>query len=174
MTNDGWLAKWVRSLRNHGGTRKYEHELSGMNSRLDTLQAVVLRAKLKHLPQWNEQRRAAARYYDELLGSIEGITLPKTMPGNEHVWHLYVVRVARRDAVLAHLQAAGIGAGIHYPEPLHLQRAFSGLGMRRGEFPVAEAAAAEILTLPLYPGITPAQQERVAATLIAAVTEDQS
>jgi dTDP-4-amino-4,6-dideoxygalactose transaminase len=92
------------------------------------------------------------------------------MPGNEHVWHLYVVRVARRDEVLARLRSAGIGAGVHYPAPLHMMRAFSGLG-RRGEFPVAEAAATEILTLPLYPGITRAQQERVAATLAAAMAE---
>jgi dTDP-4-amino-4,6-dideoxygalactose transaminase len=170
LTSDGWLAKWVRSLRNHGGTRRDEHELSGMNSRLDTLQAVVLRAKAHHLPQWNEQRQSAARYYDELLRSSDAIRLPATMPGNDHVWHLYVVRVANRDAVLARLQAAGIGAGVHHPVPLHLMRAFGGLGHRPGDFPVAEAAAREILSLPLYPGITASQQERVAEVLLAATS----
>jgi dTDP-4-amino-4,6-dideoxygalactose transaminase len=170
LTSDGWLAKWVRALRNHGGTRRDEHELSGMNSRLDTLQAVVLRAKAHHLPQWNEQRQSAARYYDELLQGSDAIRLPATMPGNDHVWHLYVVRVSNRDAVLAHLQAAGIDAGVHHPVPLHLMRAFGGLGHRPGDFPVAEAAAREILSLPLYPGITASQQERVAEVLVAATS----
>jgi dTDP-4-amino-4,6-dideoxygalactose transaminase len=170
LTSDGWLAKWVRALRNHGGTRRDEHELAGMNSRLDTLQAVVLRAKAHHLPQWNDQRQSAARYYDELLRGSDAIRLPATMPGNDHVWHLYVVRVSDRDAVLARLQAAGIGAGVHHPVPLHMMRAFGGLGHRPGDFPVAEAAAGEILSLPLYPGITASQQERVAEMLLAATS----
>ncbi|HET6953725.1 MAG TPA: DegT/DnrJ/EryC1/StrS family aminotransferase [Acidimicrobiales bacterium] len=169
LTNDATTAGTVRALRAHGGTRKYTHDLVGVNSRLDTLQAVVLRAKLARLAGWNEQRRAAARRYDDLLGGRAGIGLPATLPGNVHVWHLYVVRVARRDEVLARLDAAGIGAGIHYPQPVHLLGAYAHLGHAPGDFPVAEAAAGEILSLPLFPGITGAQQERVAAELIAAV-----
>ncbi|MGH9119369.1 MAG: DegT/DnrJ/EryC1/StrS family aminotransferase [Acidimicrobiales bacterium] len=169
LTQDSWSADVVRALRNHGGTRRYEHGLAGMNSRLDTLQAVVLRAKLRRLNWWNDARRAAARRYHELLKDEPNIRLPAVMAGNEHVWHLYVVRVAARDEVLARLNAAGIGAGIHYPVPLHLQPAFSGLGHRHGDFPVAEAAATEMVSLPIYPGITEAQQDRAVAELVAAV-----
>jgi dTDP-4-amino-4,6-dideoxygalactose transaminase len=169
LTDDPGTADAVRALRSHGGTRKYRHDLVGMNSRLDSLQAVVLRAKLARLAGWNDQRRAAARRYDELLVGQVGIGLPVTMAGNEHVWHLYVVRVARRDRVLARLNAAGIGAGIHYPQPLHLLGAYAELGHGPGDFPVAEAAAAGILSLPLFPGISDAQQQRVAAELVAAV-----
>jgi dTDP-4-amino-4,6-dideoxygalactose transaminase len=169
LTDDRWSADIVRALRNHGGSRKYEHELSGMNSRLDTLQAVVLRAKLRRLSDWNQQRRDAARCYEEMLGDIPGVRLPRTMPGNEHVWHLYVVRVANRDRVLRRLNDVGIGAGIHYPAPLHLQPAFESLGHRVGAFPVAEAAAHEMLSLPLYPGITESQQWAVATELVTAI-----
>jgi dTDP-4-amino-4,6-dideoxygalactose transaminase len=145
------------------------------------LQAVVLRAKLKRLADWNAQRRAAADRYAELLGDVEQVTLPSTLPGNEHVWHLYVARVepaaaeegheaTARDQVLRALHDAGVGAGIHYPVPIHLQGAFAHLGHRRGDFPAAEAAADRIISLPLYPGITADQQERVAAALRAAVS----
>ncbi len=137
---------------------------------MDALQAVVLRAKLRRLPDWNAARRAAAARYDELLAGIDGLTLPRAAPGNEHVWHLYAVRIAHgRDAVLAAMQAAGIGAGVHYPLPLHLQPAFRELGHGEGSFPTTERAARELLTLPLYPQITPAQQNRVAQTLAGAV-----
>jgi dTDP-4-amino-4,6-dideoxygalactose transaminase len=130
---------------------------------------VVLRAKLRRLAAWNEARRAAARRYDALLAGLPGVGLPATLAGNEHVWHLYVVRVPRRDHVLARLHEAGIGAGIHYPVPLHLLGAFAGLGHGPGDFPVAEAAAAEVLSLPLFPHITAAQQERVAEALARAL-----
>ncbi len=169
LTRDAATAERLRALRAHGGTRKYAHDMVGVNSRLDTLQAVVLRAKLARLAGWNEQRRVAARRYDRLLDGCGAIGLPGTLAGNEHVWHLYVVRVARRDAVLARLNAAGIAAGIHYPHPVHLLGAYQHLGHGPGDFPVAEAAAAEILSLPLFPGITIAQQERVVAELVAAV-----
>jgi dTDP-4-amino-4,6-dideoxygalactose transaminase len=169
LTQDAGTAQTLRALRAHGGAHKYTHDLVGVNSRLDTLQAVVLRAKLARLAGWNSQRQAAARRYDELLGGHDGIGLPATLPGNEHVWHLYVVRVERRDAALAHLDGAGIGAGIHYPQPVHLLGAYAHLGHGPGDFPVAEAAAGQILTLPLFPGISGAQQERVAAELVAAV-----
>jgi dTDP-4-amino-4,6-dideoxygalactose transaminase len=122
----------------------------------------VLRAKLRRLGSWNEQRRAAAARYDELLDGLPGVRRPVTLPGNEHVWHLYVVRVPDRDELLRQLHAEGIGAGVHYPVPLHLTPALAELGNVAGSFPVSERAATEILSLPLFPGITPAQQERVA------------
>ncbi|WP_239310929.1 MULTISPECIES: DegT/DnrJ/EryC1/StrS aminotransferase family protein [unclassified Frankia] len=165
LTNDAELARKVRLLGAHGSERKYVHESLGFNSRLDTLQAVVLRAKLTRLARWNEARAAAAVRYDELLGDDPRVRLPATLPGNIHVWHLYVVRIPDRDAVLARLHEQGVGAGIHYPVPLHLQPAFAGLGHAAGDFPVAEKAAGEILSLPLYPHITPEQQRRVADEL---------
>jgi dTDP-4-amino-4,6-dideoxygalactose transaminase len=170
VTADEALATTVRTLGSHGGLKKYVHELIGVNSRLDGLQAVVLRAKLSRLGSWNAARRAAAERYDDLLSTVD-IVRPVTLEGNEHVWHLYVVRVAggRRDEVLAKLNAAGIGAGIHYPYPIHQTPAFAGLGYPAGSFPNAELAATEILSLPLYPQITAAQQERVASTLAGAM-----
>ncbi|MCW2641328.1 MAG: DegT/DnrJ/EryC1/StrS aminotransferase [Dactylosporangium sp.] len=177
VTADAELADVVRKLSNHGGVRKYEHEVVGFNSRLDGLQAVVLRAKLDRLAAWNAARRAAAARYDELLDGLD-VVRPVTLDGNEHVWHLYVVRIpgepARRDRVLARLNAAGIGAGIHYPVPVHLTAAFAHLGYGAGSFPHAEAAAAQILSLPLYPQITPAQQEAVVRELAIALAEPSS
>jgi dTDP-4-amino-4,6-dideoxygalactose transaminase len=165
LTDDPALALRVRRARNHGGERRYEHVDLGFNSRMDTLQAVVLIAKLKRLERWNRQRREAALRYDELLSDIAAVQLPQTLEGNEHVWHLYVIRVPRRDRdrVVDKLNSEGIGAAVHYPVPIHLLPAFSNLGHRRGEFPAAEAAANEIVSLPIFPGITPAQQERVVA-----------
>jgi dTDP-4-amino-4,6-dideoxygalactose transaminase len=107
-------------LRNHGGIRKYEHLDIGVNSRLDGLQAVVLAAKLRRLEEWNDERRVAAERYGDLLKALDDVRVPEVVPGNEHVWHLYVVRVPRRDDVLARLNAAGVSAGIHYPVPIHL------------------------------------------------------
>lgn len=170
VTSSEEVARRVRLLGNHGSAVKYQHEELGFNSRLDALQAVVLRAKLRRLARWNDERRAAADRYDALLADVPGVRLPGRLPGNEDVWHLYVVRVPERDAVLARLNAAGIGAGIHYPVPVHLQPAFRGLG-EAGSFPVAERAAQEILSLPLYPGITAEQQERVAGELRRAVLD---
>jgi dTDP-4-amino-4,6-dideoxygalactose transaminase len=169
LTDADDVAQKVRALRNYGSEVKYAHPEIGFNSRLDPLQAVVLAAKLRRLAAWNDARRAAAERYDVLLAGVAGVIRPSTLPGNEHVWHLYVVRVRRRDNVLRKLNEAGIGAGIHYPVPIHLQGAFTGLGHRRGDFPVAEAAADEILSLPLYPHITAAQQERVVDALRAAL-----
>lgn len=169
LTTSEAHAKKIRALRNYGSEVKYHHPQLGFNSRLDTMQAVVLLAKLKHLAEWNELRRVAARRYDELLRGNERIRLPKTMLGNEHLWHLYVVRVSRRDEVMKALHARGIGAGIHYPTPLHLQGAFKGLGHSAGAFPVTEAAAAEMISIPMYPGISVEQQQHVARTLVEAV-----
>ena len=167
-TNDPELADRVRVVASHGSSRKYVHELIGMNSRLDTVQAVVLNAKLKRLAGWNDRRRAAAARYAELLADVEGVRVPRSAPGNVDVWHLYVVRVAERDRVLAELNAAGVGAGIHYPYPLHLTAAYAFLGQQAGSFPVAERAATEILSLPLFPHLTPDQQRHVVDVLGAA------
>lgn len=169
VTDDPGLAQRVRLMGAHGSAVKYEHIEVGFNSRLDTLQAVVLRAKLRRLRQWNEQRQQAAATYDQLLAGAEGVRIPATLPGNTHVWHLYVVRVDHRDEVLADLHADGVGVGIHYPVPVHLAPAMSALGYRRGAFPVTEKAADQILSLPIFPGITRDQQERVVEVLLRAV-----
>jgi len=161
LTNSDEMARAVRALRNYGGETKYEHSEIGFNSRLDTLQAVVLSAKLARLAGWNTRRRDAATRYHHLLADLEDVARPAALPGNEHVWHLYVVRVTDRDRVLGHLRDAGIGVGVHYPLPLHLQGALRSLGHTRGDFPVTERASQEILSLPMYPGITPEQQEEV-------------
>ncbi len=159
----------VRQMRNHGGVRRYEHQVVGTNSRMDSLQAVVLSAKLRHLEAWNAERVQAAARYDDLLADVEGVVRPRTLEGNTHVWHLYVVRVAERDRVLDRLGEQGIGAGIHYPAPIHRLPAFSDLAHLDGALPVAEGTASEILSLPLFPGITQSQQERVVAALVAEV-----
>jgi dTDP-4-amino-4,6-dideoxygalactose transaminase len=167
-TNDPELAADVRLIAAHGSERKYVHEVMGFNSRLDTVQAVVLDAKLRRLQRWNDQRRAAARLYDDLLGGLSDVELP--MPaGEDHVWHLYVVRVPDRDRVLRELHDQGIGAGVHYPQPLSLTPALAYLGHGPGDFPESELAAGEILSLPLFPQITPHQQARVAVALGAAL-----
>ncbi|MFI6983569.1 DegT/DnrJ/EryC1/StrS family aminotransferase [Embleya sp. NPDC050154] len=170
VTNSEAYALALREMRDHGSSRKYVHTRLGFNSRLDTIQAAVLRAKLGRLAQWNTRRRAVAARYDALLAGVEGVRVPRTAPGNEHVWHLYAVRVPERDKVLALLNEAGVGAGVHYPVPVHLQPAFAELGYARGDFPVAERAAEQILTLPLYPQLTVAQQERVVEVLAGALS----
>jgi dTDP-4-amino-4,6-dideoxygalactose transaminase len=164
LTNDDEVARRVRALRNWGGEEKYMHPEQGFNSRLDTLQAVVLSAKLRRLAGWNEQRRAAASLRD-----TDGVVRPVVADGNVHVWHLYVVQVSNRDAVLTALRAAGVGAGIHYPIPIHLQGSFAELGLGPGTFPVAEEAAGRVLSLPLFAEITETQQERVVDALRAAL-----
>jgi dTDP-4-amino-4,6-dideoxygalactose transaminase len=168
-TSDPELATAVRLLGAHGSPRKYEHPVLGFNSRLDGLQAVVLSVKLRRLDDWNEERRAAAKRYESLLSGIDEVTLPVVADRSEPVWHLYVVQVDRRDEVLAELNAGGVGAGIHYPTPVHRTGAFAGLGKGAGAFPVAEALGERILSLPMYPGLTAEQQERVAQALATAV-----
>ncbi|MFC7491318.1 MULTISPECIES: DegT/DnrJ/EryC1/StrS family aminotransferase [unclassified Knoellia] len=165
LSDDEELARAVRLMGAHGSQAKYVHSRIGFNSRLDTLQAVVLRAKLSRLRGWNEERREAAARYDDLLADVPEVRLPVTLLGNEHVWHLYVVRVPRRDDVLRFLQSEGVGAGVHYPVPVHLTPAMHGLGHGPGSFPVSEQAATEILSLPIYPGITGEQQELVVQVL---------
>jgi len=176
LCDDPEIATAVRALANHGGRTKYDHEVAGCNSRLDALQAVVLRAKLSRLTAWNAARRVAAQRYHELLAGQDNIQRPTVLEGNEHVWHLYVVRVGDpaagggvRDTALEKLNAASIGAGVHYPVALHRTKAFEHLGYRRGAFPCAEDAADRNLSLPLHPHITADQQERVVEALLAAV-----
>lgn len=165
-TNDPALAAEVRLLSQHGSAQKYVHSTLGFNSRLDTLQAVVLSAKLRRLDVWNAQRVAAADYYSSLLAGVPGVLLPKVLAGNTHVWHLYVIRVTDRDRVHDYMRANGVGAAIHYPTPIHRTAPFA----TSASFPNAEQLAGEILSLPIFPGITREQQERVADVLIGALT----
>jgi len=169
LTNSAEFAARVRALGNYGSQIKYEHPTIGFNSRLDTMQAVVLRAKLSRLAAWTLERRAAAERYTNLLRDFNAITLPSTAPGNDHVWHLYVIQIADRDRVLGILKSAGIGAAVHYPKPVHLHGAFRYLGHGRGSFPISEQASERVLSLPLFPGISISQQERVAEALTAAL-----
>lgn len=168
VSNDPEVAARVRLLRDHGRREKYVHEAVGYGYRLDALQAAVLHVKLRHLDQWNLRRRHAARRYCELL-TASNVVLPYTAPHAEPVYHLFVVRTPERDRVLEHLQAHGIGAGVHYPIPVHLQPVYAPLGLQPGSFPHAERAAREVLSLPLYPEITVAQQQEVTAALHAAI-----
>jgi len=166
-TNSEQIAESIEALRNHGSRARYEHPMMGFNCRLDTLQAVVLNAKLARLDQWNSTRRLAASRYDRMLADVPAVVRPSQRHGNEHVWHLYVVRVPERDRVLSALNASGIPAAIHYPTPLHLTGAFADLNYGPGDFPVAEKAAGEILSLPMHPHLSETQQERVVEALAA-------
>jgi dTDP-4-amino-4,6-dideoxygalactose transaminase len=165
IATDAAEMKRLRSLSNHGRIDKHRHGEEGFNYRLDGLQAAVLRVKLRHLDDWNAQRRRAARWYAQRLASVPDLMLPAAAPWAEHVYHLYVVRVPDRDRVFARLQERGIGAGIHYPVPLHLQPAYAHLGHRQGDFPVTERVASGIISLPIYAEITEEQVDRVCATL---------
>lgn len=164
-TSDAEVAARVRLLRAHGSATRYVHEVVGVNSRLDSIQAVYLRAKLDRLEKWNELRARAARRYHELLAGIPGVVRPAPADGEEHVWHLYVIQVDERDRVLAALQKAGIGVGIHYPTPVHLTPAYRHLGLGPGTAPVAEAAANRILSLPMHPHLTEEMQRHVVDVL---------
>ncbi|MEP0857072.1 DegT/DnrJ/EryC1/StrS family aminotransferase [Trichocoleus sp. DQ-U1] len=172
ITNDEAVAKKMRSLRNYGCSRKYYHTEPGTNSRLDTLQAAVLNIKLPHLAEWNHSRNQAAQQYDALLKPLanSGIFPIQNQSGNGHIYHLYVVRVTEacpldRQTIQDKLAAVGIQTGIHYPIPCHLQPAFENLGYQAGDFPQAEALALEILSLPMYPGLSDTQVHQVIDTL---------
>jgi dTDP-4-amino-4,6-dideoxygalactose transaminase len=164
-TDDEELAARVTRLRDHGRTGKYEHAEVGWGARLDALQAAVLAVKLEHLEAGNAARERLAARYDQALAGVGDLLLPARPPGRRSAWHLYVVRSAQRDQLREHLLAAGVEAGIHYPLPLHLQPAFRHLGYARGDLPVTEAWAAECLSLPLYPELEEAQQDRVVAAV---------
>jgi len=166
-TDDEPLARRCQMLRDHGQSRKYVHDIEGYNGRLDAIQAGVLRVKLRHLAKWNDQRQERARCYDELLAGTEKTVVPPHVPSwSRPVYHLYVVRVGDREGFQEDLAAAGIGTGIHYPIPLHLAKAYEGLGFRRGDFPVAEQAASQVLSLPMFPGFSLEQQERVVTCVV--------
>jgi dTDP-4-amino-4,6-dideoxygalactose transaminase len=164
-TDDPETARKIRMLRDHGQERKYYHEIEGTNGRLDAIQAGILSVKLKRLAAWNEQRREAVRRYSTLLGGSGYAEIPAELPSVRPVYHLYVVQISRRDELQRYLAAANIGTGIHYPVPLHLQRAHDHLGYQHGDFPATEAAASQILSLPMYPGLAAEQQEEVAERL---------
>jgi dTDP-4-amino-4,6-dideoxygalactose transaminase len=161
-TNDEDVARKIRMLRDHGQSRKYYHDVEGYNGRLDTIQAGILHLKLKHLPDWNEKRRGVAKEYARLFEAAEGVILPHEPSWSKAVYHLYVVRVAAREKLQADLAAAGVGTAIHYPIPLHQQKAYQRLGYKTGDFPVAERVAPEILSLPMFPQLSFEQARQVA------------
>jgi len=161
-TNDEAVAREVRMLRDHGQSRKYHHAVEGYNGRLDALQAGILHVKLRHLTRWNEGRRLSAEHYNELFGPMAGsVRVPHQPSWSKPVYHLYVIRTSYRDDLQRHLGEAGIGTGIHYPIPVHLQPAYTALGWRRGDFPVCEEAADQILSLPMFPGLRAEDRRRV-------------
>ncbi len=165
VTDDEELAGRVRALREHGQRGKYRHEVPGWTARLDTIQAIALLHKLPLLDTWNDERRAVARAYESLLDGVGDLQLPRAPDGSEPVWHLYVVRTAEPDALVRHLAAYGVAAGRHYPEPVHLAPAFRSLGHGPGSFPIAEALARENVSLPIFPGMSDEQVERVAEAI---------
>ena len=167
-TMDERLAQRISRLRNHGSPRRYEHVEVGWNARLDGMQAAALSVKLQYIGGWNDRRRALAARYHEALGALDldgELTLPLVHPDAEHVFHQYVVRARRRDALRAHLAERGIGTEIYYPGPLHLQPCFESLGHGPGDFPVAERACEEVLALPVYAYLTDEEQDRVVAAI---------
>ena len=165
VTNDESLAQRLRLLRTHGGAKQYHHEEIGTNSRLDTLQAAVLLAKINHLQDWADGRRRHAAAYDATLAEISGVTPPPVESANEHVYHQYTIRAERRDELKQHLASCEIGCAVYYPKPLHLQPCFAPLGYREGSLPVAETASRDVLSLPVYPELTCDQRETVVSAI---------
>ena len=161
VTSDDAAAERLRKLRLHGGAKQYHHEEVGTNSRLDTLQAAVLVAKLPHLAAWSAKRREHAAYYTKALAGVNGVRTPPTDAANEHIFHQFTLRAERRDALQVHLKKEGIGNAIYYPTPLHRQPCFASLGYREGSLPQSERAAREAISLPIYPELTRPQLERV-------------
>jgi dTDP-4-amino-4,6-dideoxygalactose transaminase len=165
-TNDEKLAQKMRMIRDHGQAKKYFHDVEGYNGRLDSIQAGWLSVKLRHLAKWNESRRMLAHAYHKLLEDLKGaVVLPIEAPFTKGVYHLYVIRLQDREALQAHLAEMGIGTGIHYPIPLHLQKAYQHLGYKQGDFPVTEKVASEIVSLPMFPQLTAEQQKLVAESV---------
>lgn len=165
LTQDEALGARLRKLRVHGGAKQYHHEEVGTNSRLDTLQAVVLLVKFRFLEQWTAARRARAARYDRAFAALPAVCPPRVDPANEHVYHQYTIRAERRDELAAHLKSRGIGHAIYYPVALHLQPCFARLGYARGSLPASEAAMASVLSLPIYPELTDVQQDAVVAAI---------
>jgi dTDP-4-amino-4,6-dideoxygalactose transaminase len=167
-TNDPELVDRLDKLRDHGRTTKYEHAMVGWNSRLDALQAAILQVKLRHLDEWNEQRRQVAEWYGEALSGSD-LIIPQVRAGSTHVYHLYVVMTEDREALQRNLEEAGIATGIHYPLPLHMQPAFAHLGYQQGDMPNAEYAASRILSLPMFPELTRDQAYAIAERAMVVV-----
>jgi dTDP-4-amino-4,6-dideoxygalactose transaminase len=171
-TNDSGLAKTISMLRDHGQARKYYHDAEGYNGRLDAIQAGLLHVKLNHLARWNAQRQERATEYNRLFAAADEVVVPPFEPSwSRAVYHLYVIRAENRDGMMNHLKKVGIGTGIHYPIPLHLQKAYTALNYRQGDFPAAEKAAAEIVSLPMFPQLTAEQQSRVVAEILNFTSE---
>jgi dTDP-4-amino-4,6-dideoxygalactose transaminase len=164
VTSDSNVARRLRMLRNYGQKEKYDHQFRGYNRRLDTLQAAILRAKLRHLENWNVLRRWNARLYQRFLEGT-GVVTPVEARGTESVWHLYVIQAELRDSLREHLASRGISASVHYPVPIHLQPAYTDLGYKPGEFPVTEAVAQRILSLPMYPELGVNQIEYISEVI---------
>lgn len=169
-TNDAALRDGMTMFREHGQKKKYYHDVVGWNGRMDGLQAAVLSVKLKYLNQANDGRRRAAARYHQLLSGLPGLTLPVEAAYAHHIFHVYAVRVAHRDTVLQKMGEKGISCGIHYPVPVHLQKAYANLGHQRGDFPVSEATADSFLSLPMYPELTDPQLDAVVAALKTCLT----
>jgi dTDP-4-amino-4,6-dideoxygalactose transaminase len=161
-TNDASVSAKIKTLRDHGQVKKYFHDVEGYNGRLDAIQAGLLHVKLTHLAKWNNQRRERAVEYNRLLAGKASITCPYEPSWSHAVYHLYVIRTGDRDGMIRHLHKAGIGTGIHYPVPLHLQKAYTSLGYGPTDFPIALQVASEIVSLPMFPQLTSDQQIRVA------------
>jgi len=161
LARDQGVAERARLLRNHGMTQQYLHHVVGFNSRMDELQAAVLLVKLRHLDRWNDARRERAAYYTQLLADVAAVTTPVVDARCQHTFHQYVIRAPRRDALLEHLRAGGVGARVFYPLPLHLQPCFADLGYQEGDLPEAERASREVLALPIYPELRAEEQEHV-------------
>jgi dTDP-4-amino-4,6-dideoxygalactose transaminase len=162
-TSDEALARKMRMIRDHGQAKKYYHDIEGYNGRLDSLQAGFLTVKLRHLAAWNKARQTAAQRYQQMFCKIDGLILPSEPEGSRPVYHLFVVRVENRAAFQKHLAEAKIDTGIHYPVPLHQQKAYAHMGHKAGDFPVTEKIAPEIVSLPMFPQLTPEQQARIVA-----------
>jgi dTDP-4-amino-4,6-dideoxygalactose transaminase len=160
-TNDGRMVETIRMLRDHGQCKKYYHDIEGYNGRLDAIQAAILRIKLRRLAAWNEERTAIARRYNELLRPVPGVIIPYEPEWSRAVYHLYVIHVQKRDALQAFLSQRGITTGLHYPVPLHQQKAYASSNLSNSSLPVSERAAREILSLPMFPGLTEQQQKQV-------------
>lgn len=165
VTQDEEIANKIRMIRDHGQAKKYFHDMEGYNGRLDAIQAGVLRIKLRRLSDWNQSRRENAAYYNELLSKIEGITLPVEADFANSVYHLYVILVDDREGLQQFLSDKGIGTGLHYPLPLHLQKAYAHLGYKNGSFPVTESVAKKLISLPMFPELTREQIEYVAESI---------
>jgi dTDP-4-amino-4,6-dideoxygalactose transaminase len=164
-TNDRVIAEKVRMLRDHGQTEKYMHQIEGYNGRLDTIQAAILRVKLAYLDGWNAERNACARVYDEMLCDVDHVVAPYLARYAKSAYHLYVIRTDDRDHLQQYLKTNNIISGLHYPKPLHLQEAYRSLGCREGDYPIAERLARQVLSLPMFPGLTKEQQAYVVSKI---------